>query len=49
MNIAIVYGTRLEFLKLKCLIDSFHQYHIATTVIKINQHIQLSEDNDIIC
>lgn len=45
MNIAIVYGTRPEFLKLKCLIDLFYQQHIAITVIKINQHINLSEDN----
>jgi UDP-N-acetylglucosamine 2-epimerase len=45
MNIAIVYGTRPEFLKLKCLIDSFRLQCIAITVIKINQHINLSEDN----
>ena len=44
MNIAIVYGTRPEFLKLKCLIKLFHLQKIKITVIKINQHVHLSED-----
>lgn len=44
MNIAIIYGTRPEFLKLKCLIDLFRLQNIRLTVIKINQHVNLSED-----
>jgi UDP-N-acetylglucosamine 2-epimerase (non-hydrolysing) len=44
MNLAIVYGTRPEFLKLKCLIELLRKKSISINVIKIMQHIQLHED-----
>src|SRR5579872_3200082 len=45
MYITIIYGTRPEFLKLKCLIErlkSINDFNFC--VIKINQHINLTED-----
>ena len=46
MKLIIVYGTRPEFLKLKMLIDTIrNNFDIIATVIKINQHINLIEDN----
>lgn len=45
MKIAIVYGTRPEFLKVKCLIDLLRARHVNVSVIKINQHINLTEDD----
>ena len=44
MEIAIVYGTRPEFLKVKCLIDLLRTVCITVKVIKINQHTNLTED-----
>lgn len=44
MKISIVYGTRPEFLKLKCLIDIFRQKNIRINVIKVQQHIHLTDD-----
>jgi len=42
--ISIIYGTRPEFLKLKCLIDLFRKNFIPFQVIKVEQHINLIED-----
>lgn len=43
MKLAIVYGTRPEFLKLKSLIDLLRT-SVDLTVIKINQHVHMTED-----
>ena len=42
--LSIIYGTRPEFLKLKCLIDLFRKNFIPFQVIKVEQHINLIED-----
>lgn len=45
MNLAIVYGTRPEFLKLCVLISSIKNIEsIKLTIIRINQHTDLQED-----
>jgi UDP-N-acetylglucosamine 2-epimerase (non-hydrolysing) len=44
MKLCIIYGTRPEFLKLKSLIITIKESKISLKVIKINQHINLSED-----
>lgn len=44
MKLCIIYGTRPEFLKLKYLIDVLKS-HITLYVIKINQHVNLTEDD----
>jgi UDP-N-acetylglucosamine 2-epimerase (non-hydrolysing) len=45
MHITIIYGTRPEFLKVKCLIDKLRIKNINHNVIRINQHINLEEDD----
>jgi UDP-N-acetylglucosamine 2-epimerase len=45
MKLAIIYGTRPEFLKLKVLIDTIKHYNINLKVIKINQHNSFNDDN----
>jgi UDP-N-acetylglucosamine 2-epimerase (non-hydrolysing) len=44
MKISVIYGTRPEFLKLKCLIDKFRQRSMPINVIKVQQHIHLTDD-----
>jgi UDP-N-acetylglucosamine 2-epimerase (non-hydrolysing) len=44
MKLAIVYGTRPEFLKLKILIDTLRSRLIPIIVIRINQHVNFNED-----
>jgi UDP-N-acetylglucosamine 2-epimerase (non-hydrolysing) len=43
MKLAIVYGTRPEFIKLKCLIDLLRN-KVELFVVKINQHAHYTED-----
>jgi UDP-N-acetylglucosamine 2-epimerase (non-hydrolysing) len=45
MKLCILYGTRPEFLKLKCLIDILRKTEICLQVIKIVQHNSINEDN----
>jgi UDP-N-acetylglucosamine 2-epimerase len=44
MKLVIIYGTRPEFLKLKILIDCLKE-KVNLTVVKINQHITIEDDN----
>lgn len=44
MKLVIIYGTRPEFLKLKCLIDTFKKHNIHILVIKIRQHVTILDD-----
>jgi len=44
MKVAIVYGTRPEYLKLKALVDCLSSSTIHYTVIKINQHVNIVDD-----
>lgn len=44
MSITIVYGTRPEFLKLKVLIDSLRRQSFQLTVVKINQHTHIENE-----
>lgn len=47
MHISIIYGTRPEFLKLKMLMEKIRLCdNIVLNVIKINQHTNLIEDQD---
>jgi len=42
--LCIVYGTRPEFLKLKCLIHLLHDRNIPMKIVKILQHTDLQDD-----
>lgn len=44
MKLTIVYGTRPEFLKVISLITYFRNLDININVIKVNQHINLTDD-----
>lgn len=44
---AIIFGTRPEYLKLKCLIDEFKNRQITYQVIYVSQHESIDEIMDI--
>ena len=46
-NFTIIFGTRPEYLKLKCLMDEFKNRQITYQVIYVSQHENIDEIMDI--